>query len=150
MSRTFKIAIVAAFAGIAITIHGAMDATLDDVLYGRFNQTKLPRNLISLGKIQSARVREVGPTQTRTQEFPLTALHEIERTTGAWPWSARSRPALRHELCRVWAGNNPEPFRDVSASSEWHATLRSRPINRAPGILAQSWSVAGLQSGEKS
>lgn len=144
---------------LQITIHGAMDAPSDDLMYSIEPQgavlkritTSLPKNLVSLGKIQSIRVRDLN-SGAPFVDFPLSALHEIERTTGAWPWPARSRPT--HELCRVWAGENPEPFRDVSASSEWHATLWFKPKNPSPGtyvtlqieviLKRDPWSRANL------
>lgn len=55
-------------------------------------------------------------------------------TAGAWP-SGPDEGDRRHSICRRWAGEDPEPFRDLTGTSEWHATLWYTPTdrNRVPG-----------------
>ena len=78
---------------IQITIHDAMNAHMDDILYATETvpgfpapipvSLQLPHSLVSLGKIYSIRVKELGPVARIPIEFPLQSLHEIEMTTVA-------------------------------------------------------------------
>ncbi|MHC1766530.1 MAG: hypothetical protein AB9869_19875 [Verrucomicrobiia bacterium] len=121
---------------IQITIQDAQHARFDDILYFGLNRIALPPSILTLGKFYSVRVKELDGTDSPAVEFPLNALHEVE-VNGDWAFPANpsdfSRPPHTHELCRVWAGEDPERYRDVSQSSEWHATLWYVPRNQQPG-----------------
>lgn len=124
---------------IQITIHGARHASLDNILYPLgpgFGGVTLPDNVVSLGKFHSVRITELTATGSAPIEFPLHALHEIEMTVGDWPFPRNEFGILpAHSICRLWDGKDPEPFRDLSASSEWHGTLFYTPQNPTPGTV---------------
>lgn len=122
---------------IQLTIHDARHARLDNIIYPAGPESSgftLPDNVVSLGQFYSVRVTEFTATETNTVEFPLSTLHEVEMTTGDWPFPRNEFGILpSHKVCRIWKGEDPEPFRDVSESSEWHGTLYYVPRTRAPG-----------------
>lgn len=128
---------------IQITIHDAMNARMDDVLYASEKlplfpvaipvSINLPSEVVSLGRIRSIRIKELGPVERNTLEFQLKSLHEIEMTTGSWPTPTSTAQPPVHKICRVWDGEDPEPFRDVSNTSEWHASMWYSPYTRTPG-----------------
>jgi hypothetical protein len=126
---------------IQISIHDARETTLDNILFhrspGRVDVISLPAQLVSLGAFRQVYIRQLDPPTSRPGDtYELAALHEIELTLGAWPWpSDPTEPVLTpaHHLCRVWAGEDPEPFRHLGETSEWHATLWHRPPNLVPG-----------------
>lgn len=133
---------------IQITIQDAQHARFDNIIgpfpsilqpggqVGGLFTIALPPTVTSLGLFHSIRIKELGPVETQAVEFPLHALHEIE-LNGDWAFphnaSDGARPPHTHRLCRVWKGENPEPFRDVSKTAEWHGTLWYVPQNKSPG-----------------
>lgn len=121
---------------IQITIHGARHAKLDNIIYPAGPELiglAVPDNVVSLGRFYSVRIKELAPVETGVVEFPLNALFELEFTTGDWPWPPNAATPPFHKICRIWNGEDPEPFREVSATSEWHATLYYVPQNKTPG-----------------
>ena len=75
---------------IQITIHDAMYAGLDKSIYvitpSGGVPVHLPDSLVSLGKVHSISIREVGPLSGGIVVYSLAGLHEIEMTTGDWLW----------------------------------------------------------------
>ncbi len=122
---------------IQISIHGAMDAGLDDIIYATVPPNKipihLPANVVSLGKFYSVRVKELGPVERPPIEFSPQHLHEIELMVGAWPYPHNVTAFPQYRLCRLWKGENPEAFRDLSNTSEWHGSLWYVPYTKDPG-----------------
>jgi hypothetical protein len=122
---------------IQITIHDARHADLDAILYtgdnGGGDSLRLPRHVVSLGRFHSVRVKELAPVEKPTVVFPLNALFEIETTRNPWPFPHNPvRSSSETAICRVWKGEDPEPFRAVSPTSEWHATLWFVPATKTP------------------
>jgi hypothetical protein len=120
---------------IQISIHDAMYCAQDDVVFSlsELGRLRVHTNLTSLGKFRTVYISELGDGAPRTRIYYLESLYEDETTRGDWNWPS-DLDTPQHGLCRVWAGENPEPFRDVSSSSEWHASLWYEPRNK---ILAQ-------------
>ncbi len=124
---------------IQLSIHDAMHCRLDDIFYalgtqpfeGAFTKVGLPDTLVSLGRIHHIEIRQITPTP-RTQVLDLDDLWEIEMTVGDWMWPSDDQ-APDHRVCRRWKGENPEAFREVSQTSEWHANLWFAPENPQPG-----------------
>ncbi|MFO1500145.1 MAG: hypothetical protein U1G07_17435 [Verrucomicrobiota bacterium] len=118
---------------IQISIHGGMDAGLDDIIYYMGGGIHLPPDIVSLGSFYSIRIKELGPEERPTLEFPLSALHEIELMVGTWPYPHNPSAYPQYRLCRLWKGDDPEPFRKISNTSEWHGTLWYVPYTKRPG-----------------
>jgi len=122
---------------IQISIHDAMYAKLDDILYvsllGISLSIHLPDKFVSVGRFRSVRVKELAPEDKPTIEFGVQSLHEIEQVVGDWPWppSAVNHPI--YGISRVWKGDSTAAFVDVSPTSEWHASLWYVPGNKTPG-----------------
>src|SRR5262249_2103618 len=121
---------------IQITIHDAMHTALDDVVYGELAfqhfVIALPSTLVSLGKFQAVRIRELAPIESAVSSYDLNTLYEIEMTTGDWKWPANPS-GHTHRICRRWLGEDAEPFRNIAESSEWHAGLWYTPRNPTAG-----------------
>ncbi len=127
---------------IQISIHDARHTKLDNITYtpaagvgSTITVNVLPNSRLSLGRFRAVRIKELGPTEMAAVDFPLRSLHELEFTTGDWPWPVGPSNQPFHKVCRIWNGEDPEPFREVAETSEWHATLYYSPKNRDPGTV---------------
>jgi len=122
---------------IQISIHDAKESGADDILMHRFHPlakeaVHIPPAILSLGKFRSLRVRQLDLPLNSADAYELAAFHEIEMTIGRWPTNS-TYPMPAHRICRRWAGEDPEPFRDLRNTSEWHGTLWYPPRNAVPG-----------------
>lgn len=128
---------------IHVAIHDGVNAGLDDLEYLKTSgglrlpvTARLPKNLVSLGRFQAITVRQVQSGAVNGGLFdglyPIERLHEIEQTLGSW-LPDEGAPAPVHQLCRRWAGDDPEAFKDLTRTSEWHASLWYEPKVATPG-----------------
>jgi len=126
---------------IQISIHDAKRAGNDNLLPHQYfagpmgfslENVPLPSALVSLGRFRRVHVRQLSPANSSVALVDLSAFHEIETTTGEWP-ALSILPEPAHRLCRRWAGEDPEPFRDLRDTSEWHGTFWLRPFTTTPG-----------------
>lgn len=68
--------------------------------------------------------------------YQINQLHEVERTTGFWKWSANSaNPPTRptRDLCRRWQGASCTFLSGLRNSSEWYGIAMYQPLNKTPG-----------------
>lgn len=154
---------------IQVSIHDARETGDDNLMYHKLPSNSmitvepvvLPKSILSLGKFLTLRVRQLNPPTSTGDAFYLNDFHEIEMTVGAWPSDA-THSAPVYKLCRRWAGENPEPFRDLSNTSEWHGSVWYQPRNATPGstvvleievvLERDAWSddqIKGALSGQK-
>lgn len=127
---------------IQVSIHDAKETGSDNLMYHRYvngqslaiEPVVLPPAVMSLGRFLTLRVRQIDPPTTTGNAYNLDAFHEIEMTVGSWPWPAdAAHPAPVHRICRRWAGEDPEPFRDLRNTSEWHGSVWYQPRVSTPG-----------------
>jgi hypothetical protein len=112
---------------IQITIHDAMFADLDDDSRG------IPS---MFGKYTKIVINEVGGfTDNLKTEYKLEDLYEIEMTVNEWKRKDGSTKPI-NRICRIWKGDNPESFRDIAPTSEWHALIWYQPKHKPkPGSV---------------
>jgi hypothetical protein len=128
---------------IQISIHDAMYAKLDDILYATDAlpvgppvpvSIHLPNQFVSVGRFHSVRIKELAPEDKPAIEFGVQSLHEIEQVVGDWPWPPSVANHPTYGISRVWKGDPTTAFLDVSRTSEWHASLWYVPGNKTPGM----------------
>lgn len=72
----------------------------------------------------------------KRSEYTINDLHEIEKTNGAWQWSANSAnppPRPTRQLCRRWQGSDCRSTANLQGTSEWHAIGLYTPASKKPG-----------------
>ena len=123
---------------IQISIHDAMHTALDN--FDRFtvetihsgvgihhstNYNYVPHtnDMIGIGNFCKVIIKEPGREPVH---YSLNDLAEIEMTKGPWLPTISAEPPA-HSICRIWNGEDPEQFQDISETSEWHAILWHKP-----------------------